>query len=77
MEDEVKELKLEIEVLKKRLSHLEGIENRRKIFKIIKITIGVIVIIALALLIYSFYQQINEFNNSITEFYNNPLKVFK
>jgi len=76
MEDEIKELKLEIGVLKKRIAHLEGIENRRKIFKIIKVTISIIILIAIALLIHSFYKQISDFYNSIVDFYNNPLKPF-
>ena len=67
MNNEIEELKLEIQVLKKRIEILEGIENRRKIFKIIKFLIYIIVIILVILFAYNFY-------NKIIDMLNNPLK---
>ena len=72
MEDEVKRLKQEIDVLKKRIEILEGIERRRKVFKIIKIAIGVIIIIGIILAGLYFYQVLKGYYDSINEIIKNP-----
>ena len=68
MEEEVKKLKFEIELLKKRISDLEDIERKRKIFKIIKVVVKLFIIIAIVLLIYSWYQQMIDKYESIFRF---------
>lgn len=64
MEDRIKELELEIEVLDKRVKHLERIENRRKIISIIKTVIIIVLLGALAISLYDVYQKIMDFYNS-------------
>ena len=76
MDEEIKNLKLEIEVLKKRIAHLEGIENRRKIVKIIKIVIIVVMIVAIGIFAYQWYGKIMDYYNQINNYLNNPLQGF-
>ncbi len=76
MEEEIKSLKLEIEVLKKRIVYLEKIENRRKIVKIIKVVAIVIIIIVAAIYGYKLYKEIVNYYNQIQNFMENPLKAF-
>lgn len=64
MEDRIKELELEIDVLDKRVKHLERIENRRKIISIIKTVIIIVLLGALAISLYDVYQKIMDFYNS-------------
>ena len=65
MEEEIKDLKLEIKVLKERISTLERIETRRKTFKILKVVIYLIVIMGIVIYIYTVYQNImNAINNN-------------
>ena len=71
---EVDKLKLEIEVLKKRISHLERIETRRKIIASIKIIIVVAIIIVICYFGYKFYNQFQDLYNKFTELSKNPLK---
>ena len=77
MNEEIKELKLEIEVLKKRIAVLEGIENRRKIVKIIKAVIVVALIIAIAIFGYKLYKDLLNYYNQINNMVNNPLSIFQ
>ena len=74
MENEIKNLKLEIDVLKKRISTLERIENRRKIIKIIKISIILIILGIIIYFGYKWYNEMINYFNQIKDFMNNPLK---
>ena len=76
MEEEIKSLKLEIEVLKKRIVALERIENRRKTVKIIKYAIITIIIIVAAIYGYKLYKEFIDYYNQIQNFMENPLKAF-
>lgn len=67
--DEINNLKLEIEVLKKRISALEAIERRRLIINIIKLSVTIIVVVILVYIAYSYYQK-------VIDLLNNPLKGF-
>jgi len=74
MDSEIKNLKLEIEVLKKRVAYLEGIERRRKIVAIIKV-MGIIIVSGIIIYFaYSFYDKISEMYSKVVDFSNNPLK---
>ena len=64
--EENKNLKLEIEVLKKRVASLENKERRRKILGLIKVIIMVVLIVALKL--YEYYQKIIDVYNSVKFF---------
>ena len=66
--EENKNLKLEIEVLKKRVAALENKERRRKIVGLIKAIITIILIIFVALKLYEYYQKIIDVYNSVKFF---------
>ena len=66
--EENKNLKLEIEVLKKRVTALENKERRRKIVGLIKAIITIILIIFVALKLYEYYQKIIDVYNSFNLF---------
>lgn len=66
--EENKNLKLEIEVLKKRVAALENKERRRKIVGLIKAIITIILIIFVALKLYEYYQKIIDLSNSFNFF---------
>lgn len=66
--EENKNLKLEIEVLKKRVAALENKERRRKIVGLIKAIITIILIIFVALKLYEYYQKIIDLSNSFKFF---------
>ena len=66
--EENKNLKLEIEVLKKRVASLENKERRRKILGLIKLIIMVILIAFVALKLYEYYQKIIYVYNSVKFF---------
>lgn len=66
---ENKELKLEIEVLKKRIERLERIENRRKMLSLIKTFIIIVVLVFVGLELYKYYQKIIEVLNQINKFF--------
>ena len=66
--EENKNLKLEIEVLKKRVTALENKERRRKIIGLIKAIITIILIIFVALKLYEYYQKIIDVYNSFNFF---------
>lgn len=66
--EENKNLKLEIEVLKKRVTALENKERRRKIIGLIKAIITIILIIFVALKLYEYYQKIIDLSNSFNFF---------
>lgn len=66
--EENKNLKLEIEVLKKRVTALENKERRRKIVGLIKAIITIILIIFVALKLYEYYQKIIDVYNSVKFF---------
>ncbi len=66
--EENKNLKLEIEVLKKRVTALENKERRRKIVGLIKAIITIILIIFVALKLYEYYQKIIDVYNSFNFF---------
>ena len=65
---ENKELKLEIEVLKKRVEALESKERRRKILGLVKVIITIILIIFVGLKLYEYYQKIIDLSNSFNFF---------
>ena len=66
--EENKGLKLEIEVLKKRVTALENKERRRKILGLIKVIIMVVLIAFVALKLYEYYQKIIDLSNSFNFF---------
>lgn len=66
---ENKELKLEIEVLKKRIERLERIENRRKMLSLIKTFIIIVALVFVGLELYKYYQKITEVVNQINKFF--------
>lgn len=66
--EENKNLKLEIEVLKKRVASLENKERRRKILGLIKAIIMVVLIVFVALKLYEYYQKIIDVYNSFNFF---------
>ena len=66
--EENKNLKLEIEVLKKRVASLENKERRRKILGLIKSIIMVVLIAFVALKLYEYYQKIIDVYNSVKFF---------
>lgn len=66
--EENKNLKLEIEVLKKRVAALENKERRRKILGLIKLIIMVVLIAFVALKLYEYYQKIIDVYNSVKFF---------
>lgn len=66
--EENKNLKLEIEVLKKRVTALENKERRRKIVGFIKAIIMVILIVFVVLKLYEYYQKIIDLSNSFNFF---------
>ena len=66
--EENKNLKLEIEVLKKRVTALENKERRRKILGLIKAIITIILIIFISLKLYEYYQKIIDVYNSVKFF---------
>ena len=74
MEEEIRQLKLEIEVLKKRVHTLEQIENRRKIIRIIKIVIYIIIIMAIVFWGIKLYNQIVDYYNNVNSMISNPLQ---
>lgn len=57
---EVQELTKKVEELQERLSKLEKIEKRRKSTKFIKISIKIIIIIAIGIFIYKGYKYVDE-----------------
>lgn len=74
MEDEIKNLKLEIDVLKKRISYLESKERNRKIIGIIK---GIVIAVLLILIIiygYKLLQEMMNYYNQVKDVLNDPLK---
>ncbi len=75
MED-IKSLKLEIEVLKKRVEILENRERRRKIFAIIKAVLVVIVIIAIIFAGLYLYQMIKGYYDQLNNMVTNPFDLF-
>ena len=66
--EENKNLKLEIEVLKKRVTALENKERRRKILGLLKVIIMVVLIFFVALKLYEYYQKIIDVYNSVKFF---------
>lgn len=66
--EENKNLKLEIEVLKKRVTALENKERRRKIVGLIKVIIMVVLIVFVGLKLYEYYQKIIDLSNSFNFF---------
>ena len=66
--EENKNLKLEIEVLKKRVASLENKERRRKILGLIKVIIMVVLIVFVGLKLYEYYQKIIDLSNSFNFF---------
>lgn len=76
MNEEINSLKLEIEVLKKRVASLEAIERNRKIIKIIKGLIFLCILVMVVIFAYKWYKEIMDFYNKVNNFMNNPLKSF-
>ncbi len=77
MEEEIKNLKLEINVLKKRIASLEAIRRRENIIKIIKSILIIAALITIAIYVYNWYTQIMGVYNQTQDFLNDPLKFFK
>lgn len=69
MEEKLKELEVEIEVLKQRVNSLEKIETRRKIKTIIKTVVSLILLLIISFSIYNFYQKIVEIYESLPVFF--------
>lgn len=69
--DEIKELKLEVEVLKRRLNRLENIENRRKVIAFVKALIIICIIVFLIVEGYKYYQKVMELYKDVSSLYNN------
>ncbi len=61
------DLKLEIEVLKKRIGRLEQIENRRRISSLIKTFIVIITLVFIGLEFYKYYQKVADFVNQFNK----------
>lgn len=61
------DLKLEIEVLKKRVERLEQIENRRRISSLIKTFIVIITLVFIGLEFYKYYQKVADFVNQFNK----------
>ena len=76
MNEEINNLKLEIEILKKRITELELIERRRQIVKIIKAVLITLIIIVIVIFAYKWYKEINDLYSEVSNFLNNPLKIF-
>ena len=57
---EVQELENKIKELELRLSRLEKIENRRKIFKIINIVVKIIILLVVLFSLWTGYNYVNE-----------------
>ena len=74
MEEEIKNLKLEVKVLKERIAHLEAKERTRKIIRIIKIVIILAIIIVIIIYGYKWYQDMMNYYNQIKDFVDNPIK---
>ena len=77
MED-IEDLKEEIDILKKRISVLEGKENRRKAYSYFKIIIKIILILLIIFGIWKGYNYIvNEIPNMINDSIKNlnPFKI--
>ncbi len=75
MEDKIKDLELEIKVLKQRVSELEAKERTRNIFKIIKIIIIIIILIFIIIYGYKFYTNFMKYYDEIKGVIDNPLKI--
>lgn len=61
------DLKLEIEVLKKRVERLEQLEKRRKISSLIKTFIVIITLVFIGLEFYKYYQKVADFVNQFNK----------
>lgn len=61
------DLKLEIEILKKRIERLEQIENRRRISSLIKTFIVIITLVFIGLEFYKYYQKVADFVNQFNK----------
>ena len=70
MENDIEELEEEIKLLKKRISILEGKENRRKAFGYFKIIIKIIII---GLITYGLWQGYNYVVNEIPKLIENKV----
>lgn len=76
MEEEIKNLKLEVQVLKQRISNLETKERNRQIVKIVKAIIVIAILITIFIYGYKWYQEISNYYNEIKSALDNPLQAF-
>ena len=76
MEEEIKNLKLEIKVLKQRVANLEAKERTRKIVKIIKAIIIIAILVVMFIYGYKWYQEMMNYYESIKNALDNPLQAF-
>mgnify|MGYP003571565710 CR=1 FL=1 len=76
MEEDIKNLRVEVEVLKKRVEALEKSERHRKILSIIRFVIVFILIVAIVLAGIYFYQQMQNYYNQLNNVINNPFDMF-
>ena len=70
MNDDLKNLKFEIEILNKRVSILEKKAKRQRIWSLLKLILSIIIIVGVSLYIYSIYQKV------VTTIENSPLNSF-
>ncbi len=76
MEEEIKNLKLEVQVLKQRISNLEAKEKNRQIIKIVKTIIIIAILITILIYGYKWYQEMSNYYNEIKNALDNPLQAF-
>ena len=75
MDNKIKDLELEIKVLKQRINILETKEKNKKIFKIIKYIIIIVVLLLLLIYGYKFYNDFLKTYKEIKNIVNNSLKI--
>lgn len=76
MEESVKNLQLEVKVLKQKVADLEAKERRRNIIKIIKAVIIIALLITIFIYGYKWYQEMSNYYNNIKNVLDNPLQGF-
>lgn len=65
----MKDINLEIEILKKRVERLEQIENRRRISSLIKTFIVIITLVFIGLEFYKYYQEVTKIINQLNNLF--------
>ena len=70
MEDEIADLKQEIKILKERISVLEGRENRRRAWNLIKLIVKIILLAATLVLLWKGYDYVK---NGLPDYLNDKI----